>query len=63
MGEKLGIGEWVRRVLRGARANRPKTDPEAKLKAIRRAAQYSFPTTDVEQMRKEIERGYQRLSD
>jgi len=34
-------------------------EPESKLKAVRRAAEYSFPTADVEQMLAEIERGYQ----
>jgi hypothetical protein len=57
--EHLTVGEWVRRALREARANRPATDPETKLKAVRHAAKYSFPTADVELMLKEIERGYE----
>jgi hypothetical protein len=57
--ERLTVGEWVRRVLRDARASRPVIDPETKLKAVRRDAQYSFPTADLEQMPSEIERGYQ----
>jgi hypothetical protein len=57
--ERLTVGEWVRRVLRDARAARPVIDPERKLKALRRGAQYSFPTADLEQMLSEIERGYQ----
>jgi hypothetical protein len=57
--EHLTVGEWVRRVLREARASRPVIDSETKLKAIRRGAQYSFPTADIEQMLSEIERGYQ----
>jgi Ribbon-helix-helix protein, copG family len=56
--EKLTVGEWVRRALRQARASRPGSDAETKLKSVRRAAQYSFPTADVEQMLAEIERGY-----
>ena len=32
--------------------------PEAKLKALREAAQYFFPTADIDQMLQEIERGY-----
>jgi hypothetical protein len=58
-GEGLTVGEWVRRALRDARAVRPATDPETKLNAVRRGAKYSFPTTDIEQMLSEIERGYQ----
>ena len=57
--EHLTGGEWVRRTLQDARASRPVIDPETKLKAVRRGAKYSFPTADLEQMLKEIERGYQ----
>ena len=57
--ERLTVGEWVRRTLRDARARRPAIDPETKLKAVRRGANYSFPTADIEQMLGEIERGYQ----
>ena len=57
--ERLTVGEWVRRVLRDARAARPVIDPETKLKPVRRGAQYSFPTADLKQMLSEIERGYQ----
>ena len=57
--ERLTVGEWVRRTLRDARANRPVIDPETKLKAVRRGAKYSFPTADMERMLSEIERGYQ----
>ena len=56
--EHLTLGEWVRRALREARAGKPEVEPEAKLKAVRRAAEYSFPTADVQQMLSEIERGY-----
>jgi len=55
--ERLSVGEWVRRTLREARASRPVNDAEAKLKAVRQAAEYSFPTADMEQMLAEIERG------
>ena len=57
--ERLTVGEWVRRALREARAHKPLNDPEAKLKAIRRGAEFSFPAADMEQMLNEIERGYQ----
>ena len=56
--DRLTVGEWVRRVLREARMRRPASDPETKLKAIRKAAEHSFPTGDIDQMLKEIERGY-----
>jgi len=57
--ERLTVGEWVRRALRDARASRPAIEPETKLKAVRRAAKYSFPTAGIERMLSEIERGYQ----
>jgi hypothetical protein len=57
--EHLTVGEWVRRALREARAKRPATEPDAKLKAIRRAAKHSFPAADVRQMLAVIERGYE----
>lgn len=57
--ESLTVGEWVRRALREVRASRPAIEPETKLKAVRRAAAYSFPTADMAQMLEEIERGYQ----
>ena len=57
--EQIAVGEWVRRVLREARSKRPGQEPQAKLKAVRKAAEYSFPTAEIEQMLAEIERGYQ----
>ncbi len=56
--ERLTVGEWVRRTLREARAARSLIEPETKLKAIRLASSYSFPTADIQQMLSEIERGY-----
>ena len=56
--EQLSVGEWVRRALRDARSARPAKGPEAKLRAIRRAVEHSYPTADIDQMLKEIERGY-----
>ena len=44
----------------GCRSQKPATDPEAKLKAVRKAAKYSFPTADIQQMSQEIERGYRQ---
>ena len=57
--ERLTVGEWVRRALLEARPNRPVIEPETKLKAVRRAATYSFPTAEIGQMLGEIERGYE----
>jgi len=57
--ERLTVGEWVRRTLREARERKPLNEAETKLKAVRRAAENSFPSGDMEQMLREIERGYQ----
>ena len=57
--ERVTVGEWVRRALREARSSRPVLDPQSKLKSVRKAAEYSFPTADMDQMLAEIERGYQ----
>jgi hypothetical protein len=58
--DQVSVGEWVRRALREARARRPVHDSKRKLQAIRRAATYSFPTADIEQMLSEIEQSYQK---
>ena len=56
--ERITVGEWVRRTLREARMRKPATDSDAKLKAVRRAAGFAFPTADIDDMLDEIERGY-----
>ena len=58
--ERLTVGEWVRGTLHEARSRQPVHDPQVKLKAVRRAAGYSFPTAGIEQMLEEIERGYRK---
>jgi len=55
--EHLTMSEWVRRTLREARTRQPVSDSAAKLKAVRRAAEHFFPTADIGQMLREIERG------
>ena len=58
--EQLTVGEWVRRTLREARAQKSLKDPAVKLAAIRRAVEYSdgVPEVDIDQMLREIEQGY-----
>jgi hypothetical protein len=56
--EKVPVGEWVRRALREIRSQRSTGDPQSRLKAMRKAAEYSFPTADIDQMLAEIEQGY-----
>ena len=57
--EHLTVGKWVRRTLREARERKPVNDVETKLRAVRRAADNSFPTGEIDQMLREIEQGYQ----
>ena len=57
--ERVTVGEWVRRTLREARMRKPVNDAETKLNAVRRGAEFAFPTADVDQMLREIERGYE----
>jgi len=56
--EQLTVGEWVRRTLREVRTRQSGIDPATKVKAVRHAATYSFPSSDIDQMLREIERGY-----
>jgi hypothetical protein len=58
--QHVTVGEWVRQTLREARKHQSVGDPEAKLKAIRRAVEYSSPVpeVDIDQMLREIEQGY-----
>jgi hypothetical protein len=51
---KVWVAEWVRRALPGRRAGAAALESEMKLKAVRRAAEYSFPTADIEQILREI---------
>lgn len=55
--DRLTVGEWVRSALREAREQRPVNEPEVKLKSVRRAVKFSFPSGDIDQMLREIERG------
>ena len=56
--EQLSVGEFVRRALRDAALQRPLKTAAAKLAAIREAVQHSYPTADIEDINREIERGY-----
>jgi hypothetical protein len=56
--EQLSVGEYVRRTLREVDSYRPAKSPGAKLAIIRKAAKGSFPTANIDEMNREIERGY-----
>jgi hypothetical protein len=55
---RMSIAEWVRQALALARRGEPLGDVEKKLAAIRTAARYESPTSDIDTMLAEIERGY-----
>ena len=55
---QMSVAEWVRQVLRDARRSEPSGDAEKKLAVIRSASRNEFPTSDVDQMLREIESGY-----
>ena len=54
----LTLSEWARQVLRSAAAEVSRGDVDAKRAALERAARFSFPAPDIEEMLSEIERGY-----
>jgi len=41
--EGLSVAGWVRRTSREVRSHQPVHSPQRKLKAVRKAAEYSFP--------------------
>ena len=55
---QMSIAEWVRQALVLARRREPLGDVEKKLAAIRAAARHESPTSDIDTMLAEIERGY-----
>jgi len=55
---RMSIAEWVRHALIAARRQEPSGSVSQKLEAIRVAAEYSFPTADIDTMLAEIETGY-----
>jgi len=56
--QQMTVAEWVRQALRVTLQRRPSKDPHAKIAAIRSALRHSHPTTDIDQMNAEIERGF-----
>lgn len=56
--ERMTVAEWVRQALRAARRAAPTGDTTRKLDALRAASRHAFPVGSVEDMLREIERGY-----
>ncbi|MGO9125488.1 MAG: hypothetical protein ACLP6G_11435 [Terriglobales bacterium] len=55
---RMSLAEWVRQALAHARRRQPLGNVEKKLEAIRAAARHESPTSDIDTMLAEIERGY-----
>jgi len=55
---RMSLAEWVRQALDMARRRQPLGEAEKKLEAIRAAARHESPTSDIDTMLAEIERGY-----
>jgi hypothetical protein len=55
---RMSIAEWVRQALDMARRREPSKSLRKKLEAIRTAAKYEFPVSDLDKMLAEIELGY-----
>jgi hypothetical protein len=54
----MSVAEWVRQALTLARRAEPQGGVEKKLAAVRAAARHESPTSDIDTMLAEIERGY-----
>lgn len=55
---RMTVSGWVRQSLRRARRSESAVDAGRKLEVVRAAAGHEFPTADIDQMLREIERGY-----
>jgi len=56
--QRMTTAEWVRQTLRAARRAEPRAASRKKLDVVRAAARHGFPSPEIEQMLREIERGY-----
>ncbi len=55
---RMTVSEYVRQVLRRARAEDPERPAARKLMVVREAAKHAYPTGSPEEMEAEIVRGY-----
>jgi predicted 2-oxoglutarate/Fe(II)-dependent dioxygenase YbiX len=56
--QRMTVAEWVRQALRAASRREPLGDAGKKIESIRAASRHAFPTADIDQMLRDIERGY-----
>lgn len=57
--ERLSTGEWVRRAVRASIRKVSPRSAREKQAAIRLASRHSFPTGDIDEMLRDIEKGYE----
>lgn len=55
--QRMTVAEWVRQALRKERRQQPVTSAERKLQCVREATSHAYPTADIGDMLREIERG------
>ena len=55
---RVTVTEWVREALLAASRNERRSDTGKKLQAVRAAAAHNFPTADIDEMLRQIERGH-----
>lgn len=55
----MSLAEWVRQALSLARRREPSGGVSKKLGVIRSAARLDYPTSDIDRMLAEIEKGYE----
>ena len=54
----LSLSDWVRQSLAEARVRTVRGSAERKRAAVREAVRHEFPTAEIDEMLREIERGY-----
>ena len=55
----MSISQWVREALKASLRREPSKSIPSKLRAIRKAALYEFPSGAIDRMLEQIESGYQ----
>lgn len=56
----LALSEWVRQTLRRAKRMETVASSDKKVAAIRAATRHDFPAPEIDEMLREIERGYRQ---
>jgi hypothetical protein len=54
----MTVSEWVREAIRAMRRQEPTGDRNRKLMTVREASRNAYPSGDIDEMLRDIERGY-----